>query len=192
MPDRDAPDWLAGLLARWPALAAPAALLVRVDSQRLYRLRDGRIAAEYPVSTSRYGIGCAEGSQRTPDGLHCIAQKIGVGAACGEIFVGRRAQGRIAAIERAATPAADDPITSRILWLRGLQSGHNAGRDAAGDCCDSHARYIYIHGTAQEGALGRPASIGCVRMANADVIALFDEVEEGEAVLIVAEPGGQR
>jgi len=186
----DAPHWLAPLLARWPALAAPAALLVRVDAQRLYRLRQRRITAVYPVSTSRYGIGCSEGSQRSPDGLHCIAQKIGAGAASGEIFVGRRAQGRIARIEGGATPAAGDPITSRILWLRGLQPGHNAGRDAAGKCCDSHARYIYIHGTAQEGALGHPASIGCVRMANADVIALFDEVEEGEAVLIIADPQG--
>ena len=72
-----------------------------------------------------------------------------------------------------------DHVTSRILWLDGLEIGLNKGSDV-----DSMSRYIYIHGTAEEGLLGRPASDGCIRMYNVEVIELFDLVEEGTQVWI--------
>mgnify|MGYP003334577656 FL=1 len=53
--------------------------------------------------------------------------------------------------------------------------------------CDSFERYIYVHGTNQESALGTAASHGCVRLANADMVALFDRVEEGD-LLVVLDP----
>ncbi len=66
-------------------------------------------------------------------------------------------------------------ITARILWLSGMESGVNEGGNV-----DSHARWIYIHGTADECSLGTPSSHGCIRMHNSDVIALFDKVPIGE------------
>ncbi|MFH1497146.1 MAG: L,D-transpeptidase, partial [Verrucomicrobiota bacterium] len=75
-------------------------------------------------------------------------------------------------------------ITSRILWLRGLEPGVNAGLNAEGDTVDTYERYIYIHGTNHEDKLGTPQSAGCVLMGNLDIIALYDEVRVGDQVLI--------
>ncbi len=72
---------------------------------------------------------------------------------------------------------ADDLVTTRILWLKGLEAGKNKGSGI-----DSYRRYIYIHGTAEEHLIGRPASHGCIRMYNNDVIKLFNLVEEGTPV----------
>lgn len=150
-------------------------LLVSIGRQALWRLRAGAHAVRYDVSTSRYGNGCAEGSNQTPLGVHRIEQKIGDGAPSGTRFRGRQP----VADGGSGHPADADPITSRILWLRGLEPGRNSG---AG--CDSYTRYIYIHGTPHEAAIGSPASIGCIRMRNADVIALYDVVAEGTPVVI--------
>lgn len=163
-----------------PALSRGRVLLVVASEQRLWHLSDGVCLADYPVSTSRFGLGCRDGSHQTPLGWHAIAERIGAGESRGEIFVGRRPQGRTAQIARAAEPLDEDLITSRILWLRGLERGRNLG-----DGCDSHQRYIYIHGTADEGRLGSPASIGCVRMGNDAIITLFEQVAVGDRVLIV-------
>jgi len=119
----------------------------------------------YVASTSRFGIGQQSGSNRTPLGLHRIAEKIGMGQPIGSVFESRRLvgftwQGR-----------ADAAIAHRILWLEGLQPGYNQG-----GLVDSHARYIYIHGLADELTLGRPASRGCVHLAAADLLPLFDRV----------------
>jgi lipoprotein-anchoring transpeptidase ErfK/SrfK len=57
------------------------------------------------------------------------------------------------------------------MWLQGLDEGVNKG-----DGVDSWSRYIYIHGTHEEGLIGQPASHGCIRMRNADVIELFASV----------------
>jgi hypothetical protein len=173
---------LADLLREQPALLSERALLVIASEQRLYCLQHAEILASYSVSTSRFGLGCREGSQQTPTGWHEISGKIGAGAPLGEVFVGRVAQGWRAEINHdcATTPGADR-ITSRILWLAGCEPGRNCGEGI-----DSHDRYIYLHGTAEEGLLGTPASIGCVRMANADVIELFDWVDVGCPLLIAA------
>ena len=154
-------------------------ILVKVSEQRLY-LRDdqGRTVVEYPVSTSRFGTGNRLGSYQTPIGTHRIYRKIGDDCQADEVFVGREPQGRLSDfIECGQVP--DDPITARILWLEGLEPGINEGGEV-----DSCRRYIYIHGTGEEELIGRPASKGCIRMYNKDVIDLFERVDEGCLVIM--------
>lgn len=156
-----------------------ALIIVEISEQKLY-LYDGeqeradKLVIDYPVSTSKYGIGSQARSNKTPLGRHRIEKKVGHSAPKGTIFKGRQNTGRIALMNR---KGAGDVITSRILWLKGLEPGLNAGPGI-----DSYKRYIYIHGTAEENKIGRPASHGCVRMYNKDVIDLFDRVPEGTLV----------
>jgi len=128
----------------------------------------------FPCSTSRFGIGQVENSQCTPLGLHNIAEKIGAGESAGTVFKGRKIIGHT------SQPAfADAKITTRILWLDGLEPGFNRGGNV-----DSHDRYIYIHGTADQGSIGRPATHGCIHLADADLIPLFDLLPDGTLVWI--------
>lgn len=153
-------------------------LLVSIASQTLQLFVNGELAAQYPVSTARNGVGCDDGSGCTPLGWHQISEKIGAGSPLGSLFRGRVATGEVA--DNLCSDACDDLITSRILWLRGLETGINCGAGV-----DSHARYIYLHGTAQEHLIGRPVSHGCIRLRNHNVIQLFDRVYTGAAVCIV-------
>ena len=125
-------------------------------------------------STSRFGISQQEGSNGTPLGLHCIAEKIGAGELAGTVFKSRHVIGHTSQPE-----FADAKITTRILWLEGLEPGFNRGGSV-----DSHARYIYIHGTGDETTLGRPASCGCIHLAADDLIPLFDQLPSGTLVWI--------
>lgn len=169
------------LAARPEASEVTQAIVVDVAAQRLYLFERGAFAAAYPVSTAERGTGNREGSMRTPLGLHRVAEKFGGDAPTGMIFRGRQATGEIAEILTGADERAQrDDVTTRILWLDGLEPGVNRGGDV-----DSKRRYIYIHGTPEEGRIGRPASHGCVRMTNADVIELFDRVEIGALVDII-------
>jgi hypothetical protein len=155
---------------------------IRVDlsAQRLELLQGERPLRVWPVSTAAKGAGEEEGSEQTPRGRHEVRAKIGVGAPLGAVFVGRRPTGEVCTPERALAEPGRDWILTRILWLRGLEVGRNRlGR------VDSMRRTIYIHGTPDEAALGTPASHGCIRMRNADVIELFDLVEPGTEVEIV-------
>ena len=127
----------------------------------------------FRCSTSRFGIGQVQGSNRTPLGLHRIAEKIGAGWPAGTAFSSRKPVG----FTWRGMPEAK--ITTRILWLEGLEPGLNRGAGV-----DSHARYIYIHGTGDESALGRPASCGCIHMASKDLIPLFDKLPAGTLVWI--------
>ncbi len=157
------------------------ALVVAVSSQRLYLFEDGQLVGDYPVSTAERGTGNQEGSLQTPLGLHRVAEKIGAEAPSGMIFRGRRPTGQRAEILALPDARAErDDVTSRILWLDGLEPGVNRGGNV-----DSKRRYIYIHGTPEEGRIGSPASHGCVRMSNADVIELFDRVEVDALVDII-------
>jgi UDP-N-acetylmuramate--alanine ligase len=168
------------------ALARPASpvrelperfVLVDVDGQRLALIEDGQVTQEFPVSTAANGIGGESGSYRTPPGWHRVHRRIGEGAATGTVFVSREPSG-----ERwQGEPREEDLILTRVLTLDGLEEGVNHGPGV-----DSLERYIYLHGTNHEGELGRPASHGCVRLANADVIQLFDRVREGDLVAIAA------
>lgn len=157
------------------------AIVVLAAEQRLYLVHsDGEILAEYPVSTAVNGLGCEDGSNKTPTGAHRIAEKIGHGEPLGRVFRGRMPTEQIAEIS--ADPgyhSSEDLITTRILWLEGLEEGLNRGPGV-----DSHVRYIYVHGTPEEGRIGAPASHGCIRMRNADVVELFRQVNEGTLLLL--------
>ncbi|PYL97880.1 MAG: murein L,D-transpeptidase [Verrucomicrobia bacterium] len=142
---------------------------VSVRDQRLILTRDGEELRSYPISTSRFGIGIQEGSMKTPLGRFRIAEKIGDGAAPGTIFKARVALGPDDPL-----PDTEDFVTSRILWLDGVDE-HNA---------NTRDRFIYIHGTKHEDEIGTPASHGCIRMRNADVIELFELVDETTQVVI--------
>jgi lipoprotein-anchoring transpeptidase ErfK/SrfK len=156
---------------------------IRVDlrSQRLELLEGTRRIASYSVSTAAKGAGEQGGSEQTPRGLHEIRAKIGAGAPEGAVFVGRRPTGEICTSDRVREEPGRDWILSRVLWLRGLERGRNRRGDV-----DSMRRAIYIHGTPHVTAIGTPVSHGCIRMRNADVIELFDLVEPGTLVEIVA------
>ena len=151
-----------------------------LGAQRLELLEGARVLAAWAISTAAKGPGEREGSEQTPRGLHEIRAKIGAGAPAGAVFVARRATGEVCTPESVRAEPGRDWMLSRILWLRGLEVGRNRRGNV-----DSMRRYIYIHGTPDEAALGSPASHGCVRMRNADVIELFDLVEPGTRVEIV-------
>ena len=144
---------------------------VHVPSQTLDLIEDGQLTRRYAISTSRFGLGTEPGSQRTPTGRFRVAEKIGDGASPGEIFVSREPTGHFGTEED-----DHDHVQTRILWLEGLDP-ENA---------NTFERYVYIHGTNAESKLGTPASCGCVRMNNLDVIDLFDRVEAGTEVEIEA------
>ena len=150
-------------------------IFVSIAAQRLFCYEGARLIKEYPCSTSAKPPSCQYGSNGTPPGLHKIAEKIGAGAARGAIFEKRADTGK--------TALEDDTgktyITSRILWLEGLEEGKNKGYE-----CGSYNRKIYIHGINREEKIGSPWSNGCVEMKNDDVIGLFDWVKEGDRVLI--------
>ena len=146
-----------------------ARIHVSVGRQRL-TLKSGRKRlAEYPVSTSRFGLGSKEGSFKTPTGKFRIAEKIGEGMPLGTVFKSRRP------VKPTKKPLREeDLVMTRILWLEGLER-----RNA-----NTHDRYIYIHGTNHEEKIGLPDSHGCVRMKNADLVELFERVTEGTPVEI--------
>jgi lipoprotein-anchoring transpeptidase ErfK/SrfK len=182
--DSQLPEWMAAALREMDGCQCAGSgcgtgILINIQQQKLYLLREYRVAGEFSVSSSRHGTGNREGSHQTPLGLHRIEEKIGMACQPGEIIKSRVPTGRIAADLQ--DTSGNDVITSRILWLKGLEPGKNSGAGI-----DSYQRYIYIHGTAQEHLIGSPASIGCIRMKNHDVIALFQAVEVGTLVNIVS------
>ena len=154
----------------------PRLLVVDVEHQSLSLIESATEIVRYPVSTAAAGVGGEEGSYRTPPGWHRLHARIGAGAPIGAVFESRVATGDV----WNGGPRADDLILTRILTLEGLEEGVNRGPGH-----DSLARYIYIHGTNHEDALGRPVSHGCVRMANADMIDLFERSTLGDPVVIV-------
>jgi len=149
-------------------------VVVSVPEQRLAVLNDGVLMATYPVSTSKFALSDAPGSNGTPLGKMEIAKKIGSSAPLGAVFKDRRRTGEVLVPDAPGR----DPIVTRILWLRGKEA-----RNA-----NAYGRYIYIHGTAEERNIGRPASYGCIRMRSQDVIRLYDIVGEGARVEIANEP----
>ncbi|MCC7518791.1 MAG: L,D-transpeptidase [Verrucomicrobiae bacterium] len=181
-------------------------LIVRPSNQTLLLFENGRRPVAWPVSTAEKGLGEKQHSYQTPRGLHRIRKKIGAGLPKGAIFDSREFQGEIwrpppprppppfVAVGRAveALPPLPDVVTSRILWLEGLEPGKNAGADEEGTLVDSYERYIYIHGTNSEKLVGKPVSRGCIRMHNDAVIALFDRVELGDLVWIEDTKGDGR
>lgn len=155
-------------------------VLVNINQQTLHLYRNNELTKSYPISSSKFGIGNQVESFKTPLGVHRVAKKIGGSAPPGTIFKARVNTGRTAEIITTDAASEDDYVTSRILWLEGLEPGKNKGEGI-----DSFQRYIYIHGTAEEGRIGKPASRGCIRMHNADVIELFDLLKTGTLINII-------
>lgn len=154
---------------------------ISISAQTLTLFNDiGSIQARYSISTAKNGVGCKKNSNCTPLGAHTIRAKIGANAPLNTVFVGRRATGEIWTPQLAAQQPERDWILTRILWL----SGSEIGKNRLGNV-DSMQRYIYIHGTPDTEPMGQPCSHGCVRMRNVDVMALFDLVEAGTAVVII-------
>jgi len=165
------------LLSAYRAFAGPdvsSSILISVPDQKLVVVQNGVRVAEYPVSTSRYGVGDRFGSYATPMGWMEVAQKIGQGFPIGTVFKGRQPTGEVL---RPNAPGRD-PIVTRILWLRGIESANRNAYDRA----------IYIHGTPVERLIGRPVSYGCIRMRSSDVVELFSRVDVGTRVDITNTP----
>ncbi|HTL78201.1 MAG TPA: L,D-transpeptidase [Candidatus Babeliales bacterium] len=142
---------------------------VSIQEQQLTVKENEEPIRTYPVSTSRFGIGTEEGSFKTPTGRFRVLQKIGSEMPKGTVFVGR-----VPLQPGEKSPSTEDLVTSRILWLDGLDEDNANTRD----------RFVYIHGTKHEHKVGTAASHGCVRMRNEDVIELFEMVDEGTPVVI--------
>src|SRR5262249_16271883 len=144
---------------------------VSIRDQQLTVKEGEQSIRTYPVSTSRFGVGTEEGSFKTPTGRFQVGSKIGGDMPNGTVFVGR-----VPLRPDEELPPTEDFVTSRILWLEGLDEQNSNTRD----------RFVYIHGTKHEDKIGTVASHGCVRMRNADVIELFELVDEGTPVGIEA------
>ena len=158
-----------------PDPAGDRILVVDAQAQRLGLLEGGRLVFEAAISTALNGLGCQENSYRTPTGWHRIQACLGAGAEPGAVFRAKAPTGEVWRGE----PRTEDLILTRVLPLEGLEEGWNRGPGH-----DSFERFIYLHGTNQEGLLGQPVSHGCVRLGNADVVDLFDRVAAGDPVLI--------
>ena len=154
-------------------------LYVDIPSQQMFFIKKGEIVNIYSISSSYYGTGNKVNSLMTPLGKHEIYKKLGENLPENAILKGRVWNGAIADIIKEPIDTDFDHVTSRILWLDGLEEGKNKGPGI-----DSRERYIYIHGTAEEGLIGKPASDGCIRMYNKDVIELFDLIDEKAQVWI--------
>jgi lipoprotein-anchoring transpeptidase ErfK/SrfK len=152
---------------------------ISIASQQLAIIDCGQIIRRYPVSTAKNGVGEKRGSECTPTGWHSIRAKIGSGLPLNSVFKGRRPTGEIYSDELGRCYPQRDWILTRILWLGGLEPGKN--RYGEVDTC---WRYIYIHGTPDESMIGLPASHGCIRMKNADMLDLFNRVDAGVRVYI--------
>jgi lipoprotein-anchoring transpeptidase ErfK/SrfK len=144
---------------------------IDVAKQELRALEEGRVVKRYPVSTSKFGLGEKNGSFCTPRGAHIVRAKIGAGLPLGAVFVRRRPTGEVWTPQLHERYPGRDWILTRILWLSGCERGRNRLGEV-----DTMRRYIYIHGTPDTAELGKPGSIGCVRMRNRDVAELFDLV----------------
>ncbi|HOZ39331.1 MAG TPA: L,D-transpeptidase [Flavobacteriales bacterium] len=153
-------------------------LYISIQRQALFHVRERRLMNEYPVSTASRGPGSAMNSFQTPTGLHRIVEKHGDAVPPLGILRDRTFTGTLADLDFAGVDK--DWITSRILWLDGLEPGVNNGSGV-----DSRERHIYIHGTANERSVGTPSSMGCVRMLNPDVIRLYDQIPVGALVVIL-------
>jgi lipoprotein-anchoring transpeptidase ErfK/SrfK len=125
----------------------------------------------YSVSTAKNGPGEKNGSFCTPRGRHIVRAKIGAGQPLNAVFVRRRPTGEVWTPELHAQYPGRDWMLTRLLWLSGCQPGFNRLGDV-----DTMRRYIYLHGTHELAEMGKPGSIGCVRMRNADILELFERV----------------
>ncbi|MDC0182966.1 L,D-transpeptidase [Nitrosomonadales bacterium] len=152
---------------------------ISIKEQSLLVYLDSKLIKSYLISTALKGVGQEKNSFKTPLGTHYIRAMIGEGVPSSGVFEGRRYTGVIWSNEVSKLNLDHDWILSRILWLSGMEVGINRLGNH-----DTMQRYIYIHGTPYEEKLGKPCSNGCIRMANKDVIELFELVLVGTIVNI--------
>ena len=153
---------------------------VSILEQTMTLFKQGSVIKTYIVSTATNGPGEENGSECTPRGLHQIRAKVGGTEPLNSVFVGRRPTGEIYTPELAKNGIGRDWILTRILWLSGLEVGKNRLGNV-----DTMRRYVYIHGTPDSVALGKPGSRGCVRMRNSDIVELFDSVPVGTKLMVI-------
>lgn len=168
------------LSIKYPTKKFTDFIYVGVKRQELYLFRGGNLLKVYNVSTSSYGAGSVANSEMTPVGLHRINGKYGANVPENGILRHKKFTGEIATIEHRPIPINRDIITTRVITIEGLERGVNKGGKL-----DSYDRRIYIHGTAEEGLIGMPASHGCVRLKNKDVMELFDLLSNDMYVVIL-------
>jgi lipoprotein-anchoring transpeptidase ErfK/SrfK len=152
---------------------------ISIPDQMLVLAEDGKALKRYLVSTSKNGAGEKCGSFCTPRGRHVIRAKVGAGEPVNTVFVKRRPTGEIYDAELGSRFPGRDWMLTRLLWLSGSEPGFNRLGDV-----DTMRRYIYIHGSPDSAVMGKPGSIGCIRMHNSDLLELFDLVEPGTPVEI--------
>lgn len=155
-------------------------VFISIKRQKLFHIKNQSIAAEYAISSAKKGVGQEMYSEKTPEGLHIVKEKIGDQLPIGAILRERVFNGQISTIYLDSTDIYDDDVTTRIIWLGGMEEGINKGGNV-----DTYKRYIYIHGTPEEGLIGQPASHGCIRMLNTDIIALYNSIDLNTPVLIL-------
>jgi lipoprotein-anchoring transpeptidase ErfK/SrfK len=149
-------------------------VVISVPEQRMVVFKQGNPLAEYPVSTSKFGLGDRPGSYATPLGRLEVEKKIGDYAPSGTVFRSRHQTGEVLPPDAPGR----DPIVTRILWLRGLDPQNR----------NAYGRGIYIHGTVEERNIGKPVSYGCIRMKSCDVIELYNTIGFGAEVEIINVP----
>lgn len=154
-------------------------MAVRISTATLQFFRRGELVKSYVASTSKRPPSNVKHSLGTPRGLHEIAERIGAGQPPGMVFKSRAPTGRHFSEMLEREPDIENLITSRILWLRGLEPGVNRGGEV-----DTYGRYVYIHGTNHDERIGEPLSAGCVLMRNLDIVELYEEVRTGDLVWI--------
>ena len=155
-------------------------LLVSLEEQCMYLIAGEKVLREFRISGAALGAGNRSGSNQTPTGLHRVKERHGDQVPIGGILKSRVFTGQIADIFTEPLDVEEDHVTTRVLWLEGMEPGHNKGGQV-----DSYNRYIYIHGTPEEGLIGKPASHGCIRMFNTEVAELYAITPVGRWVLIL-------
>lgn len=139
-------------------------LIVSGVQQKLYITKytsKGDLVFEHStsVSTAAAGLGNTFSGERTPLGLHQVAEIYGQHAQSGEIFSNWEFTGSVAPVYKPNSPPSHDVsarVLSRVIRLKGLEESNK----------NTHNRNIYFHGTNREDQLGTPASHGCIRVAN--------------------------
>lgn len=143
---------------------------VTLSDQKLTVFKAGKKVKDYSISSSKFGIGNTNGSNRTPLGIHAISQKNGEGQPQGMVFKACKPTGEVVDVDAAGR----DPVVTRVIQLAGLENNNRS----------THRRRIYIHGTPEERYIGQPASYGCIRMKSDDIVDLFGRVHRGMPVAI--------
>ncbi len=165
---------------KYPSHTFSNFIYVDINKQQLFLLENRVTIKKYNISTSTRGVGNKSNSLQTPEGLHKIKSKYGQGVPIGGILDHRKFNGEIASINLDTTSTAIDIICTRVIRIIGLEDGVNKGGEV-----DTYLRKIYLHGTNEEGLIGKESSHGCIRMKNQDIVDLFDRVKKDMLIVML-------